>query len=138
MPVAGGPHRLAWPAGVASAVVTVVALLHDEAVAVKAQQRNPGEILGAAIVQLGLRAPRHGRLIAVHDRGTELGLGRLLLREYAGEVAGLRIAERMLLPERALGIQRGDRGLILFPPAAFPYRCPLLSCFSCVHASRVG
>src|SRR5262249_22183906 len=80
-------------------VVPVVALLDDQAIGIEAQQGHPPQVLGAAIAEPGLCVPRHGSLIAVHDRGAELGLGRLLLREHARDVAGLRIVERMLLPE---------------------------------------
>jgi hypothetical protein len=46
--------------------------------------------------------------------------------------------ERMLLPERALGIKRGNGCGVMFAPAALPHSCPPLSCLSCVHGHRVG
>src|ERR1700733_11257665 len=95
-------------------------------------------ILGTAILQPRLRTPRHGSLVPVDDRCAELALGRFLLREHTGQVARLRLAERMLLPARVLGIQSRNGGSVMLAPAALPNLCPPLSCLPRVHPPRVN
>jgi hypothetical protein len=114
-------------------VVPEVAFLQDKPVGPETEQRHPGQILAAAIRQSGLRTPGHGSLITVDDRRAKPALRRFLLREHAGQIARLRIAERMLLPECAFGIKRADSGYVMPGPAAFPYLCPPLSCLSRIH-----
>jgi hypothetical protein len=119
-------------------VVPEVAFFHDKAVGTETEQRHPCQILGAAIGQPALRAPRHGGLITVDDRRTELALRRFFLREHAGQVTRFRILKGMLLPERAFGIKRADSGYVMPGPAALPYLCPPLGCLSCIHMPTIG
>ena len=72
------------PSEDASAVVPEVAFLHDKPVGPETEQRHPGQILRTAIGQLGLRTPRHGRLITVNNRRAKPALRRFLLSEHAG------------------------------------------------------
>jgi hypothetical protein len=99
---------------------------------------TPRRILGAAILQPGLGAPGHSSLIAIDYGRAEPALGRLLLREHAGQITALRLAERMLLPDRALGIERGNSGRIVLAPAALSHRCPPLGCLPRLHAPTAG
>src|ERR1035437_4277407 len=101
-------------------------MFEDEPAGVETQHRHAGQVLGAAIDQPGLRAPGDRGLVAVDDRPAELALGRLFLLEHAGEVTRLRLAERMLLPERAGGVQRRDGVRVVLAPAALPHVCPPL------------
>ena len=66
--------------------------------------------------------------------------GRLFRREHASRVTRLRLAERMLLPERARRIKRGNGGRVMLAPAALPHLRPPLGCLPRVHAptSRRG
>src|ERR1035437_8994439 len=57
---------------------------------------------------------------------------------WMGQVTRLRLPEWVLLPERVLGIKRGNGGRIMLAPAAFPHICPLPGCLSCIHTPRVG
>jgi hypothetical protein len=77
-------------------------------------------------------------LIAVDDGRAEPALCRLLLRENAVQVPCLRLPEWVLLPERVLGIKRGNGGRIMLVPAALPHICPPLGGLSCIHPPRVG
>ena len=108
-------------------MVPEVAFLHDKPVGPKTEQRQPCEILGAAVRQPGLRTPRHGRSVTVDNRHAKPAFRRFLLSEHAVQIARLRVAERMLLPERAFGIKRTDGGYVMPGPAAFPYLCPPLA-----------
>ncbi len=47
-------------------------MFEDEPAGVETQQRHAGEVLGAAIDELGLRAPGNRGLIAVDDRPAKL------------------------------------------------------------------
>ena len=53
-----------------------------------------------------------GRPVTVDNRLAELALRGFLLREHADQIARLRIAERVLLPERPLGVQRTDLAVL--------------------------
>ncbi len=120
-----------------SALGPEVALFHDKPVGAEAQQGHPRQILGAAIDQPGLRGPGHCSLIAINDRLAEPAPGRLLLREHAGQVIRLRLAERMLLPECALGIQRSNRSRVVLAPAALPHIRPPLSGLPRLHPTTI-
>src|SRR5215467_6006458 len=126
-------RRRSGRAADASAVVPEVAFLDHKPVSPETEQRHPCQILAAAIRQSGLRTPGNGSLITVDKRRAKPALRRFLLREHAGQIARLRIAKRMLLPERAFGIQRADSGNVMFLPAALPYLRPPLGCLSCIH-----
>jgi hypothetical protein len=129
----GATQQQDQPPEDASAVVPEVALLHDKPIGPKTEQRHPCQTFLAAIRQPGLRTPRHGSLITVDNRHAKLALRRFLLREHAGQIARLRIAERMLLPESAFGIKRADSGYVMLGPAALPHLCPPLGCLSRIH-----
>jgi len=118
-------------------VVPEVAFLHDKPVRPETEQRHPSQILGAAVRQPGLSAPRYGSLIAVDDRCTKPALRRFFLREHAGQIARFRIVKRMLLPERAFGIQRADSGYVMLRPAALPCLCPPPGCVSRIHMQTI-
>jgi hypothetical protein len=124
--------------GCLSALDPEVAMFQDEPVSAEAQQRHFGQVLGAAIGQPCLGAPGHSSLIAVDNRRAKPALGRLFFREHAGQVTRLGLAERMLLLERLLGIQRCDGGRIMLAPAALPHICPPLGGLSRVHAAGLG
>lgn len=119
-------------------MVPEVTFLHDEPVGPETEQRHPCQFLVAAIRQPGLRAPGHRSLIPIDNGNAKPALRRFLLREHAGKIARLRITERMLLPDRAFGIERADSGYIMLGPAAFPYLCPPLSRLSRIHTTTLG
>src|SRR5690349_15962405 len=119
------PHR--------SAAVPVVAVLHDEPVGAEAEHRHPDQVFAVAIGQLSLGGPGHSRPVTVDNRLAELALRRFLLREHAGQITRLRIAERVLLPERPFGVKRTDSGRVMVRPAVLPYLRPPLGGLSCVH-----
>src|SRR6202044_1266122 len=89
---------------------------------------------GAAVGEPGLRAPGHRGLIAIDDRLAELAARGFLLGEYPRQVAGLGIAERVLLPVRVLGVQRPDRSGVVLAPAPFPDLSPAPRSRPCIHA----
>ncbi len=113
-------------------------MFEDEPVSVETQERQAGQVLGAAIDEPGLRGPGNNGLIAVDDRPAKLAFGRLLLLEHAGKEAGFRLAERMLLPERAIGVERRDRVRVVLTPAALPNLCPPLRGLMSVSESPSG
>jgi hypothetical protein len=118
-------------------MVPEVAFLYDKPVGPETEQRHSCQILGTAIHQPGLSAPRHGRLIAVDDRCAKLALSRFFLREHAGQIARLRIVKRMLLPERAISIKRADSSCVMLAPAALPCLRPALGCLSRIHMPTI-
>ena len=75
--------------------------------------------------------------VAVDDRCAELAAGRLFLSEDAREVAGLRLAERMLLPIRAVGVERPDGIGVVLGPVPLPCVRPTLRGLSGLHASSL-
>src|SRR5215467_8817809 len=126
-------RRRSGRAADASAVVPEVAFLDHKPVSPETEQRHPCQILAAAIRQSGLRTPGNGSLITVDKRRRKPALRRFLLREHTGQIARLRIAEWMLLPERAFGVKRADSGNVMCGPAALPYLRPPLGCLSRIH-----
>ena len=84
-----------------------VPFLDDQPVRVEAYERDADEVLGTPADELRLSAPWNRRAITIDKGRPELALGRLLFDEHAGEVVGLGLAERMLLPERALRVKGG-------------------------------
>ena len=112
-------------------------MFEDEPAGVEAQQRHAGQVLGIAIDEPGLRAPRNRRLITVHDRPAKLAFGRLFLRKHADEVARLRLAERMLLPERTIGVEHRDSVRVVLTPAALPHVRPPLRSLSRMHVTSL-
>src|SRR6266516_384871 len=114
-----------------------VAMFEDQAAGVETQQRHACQILGAAIDERGVCPPGNRGLIAVDDRAAKLAFGRLFLRKHAAEVARLRLAERMLLPERTIGVERGDGVRVVLTPAALPNVCPPLRRLSSVHGESL-
>jgi hypothetical protein len=81
--VGGGAMGARAAGGCLSALDPEIAMFQDEPVSAEAQQRQFGQVLGAAIGQPGLGAPGHSSLIAVDNRRAEPALGRLFFREYA-------------------------------------------------------
>ena len=113
-------------------------MLDDEPVAVETQERNTGEILGAAIDELGLRAPGNRGPITIDDRPSKLANGRLLLLEHTGEIARFRLAERMLLPKRTISVERGDRVRIMLRPTPLPDLRPPLCGLPAIHTKSLN
>jgi hypothetical protein len=114
-------------------MVPEVAFLQDQPVSPETEQRHPCQILITAIGQPGLRAPRNGCPITIDNGHAKPALRRFLLREDAGQIARLRIAERMLLPEGAFGIKRTDSRYVMLGPAALPHLCPPPGRLSRIH-----
>ena len=84
------------------------------------------------------RTPRNCGAVAVDDRWAELAAGRFFFGEDACEVAGLGLAERMLLPVHALGVERGDRVGVVLGPTLFPHVRPALRGLSRIHVPSLG
>ena len=112
-------------------------MFEDEPAGVEAQERHAGKVFSAAIDEPGLRCPGNRGLIAVDDRPAELAFGRLFLLEHPGEVARFRLAERMLLPARAIGVKCGDGAHVVLTPAALPHVCPPLRGLARIHVGSL-
>ena len=114
-----------------------VALLDDEPFWVEAQERNADEVFGTAVLERGLAVPRHRGPITVHEWLSEFALRGLLLVEHASEVAGLRLAKRMLLPVHAVGVESSDGVSVVLAPTALPRIRPALRSLLRVHVSSL-
>ena len=121
-----------------SALVPEVAFLHDEAIGPETQQCHSGQILRATIGQPGLGAPGHGSLVTIDKGHAKSANRRFFLRKHTRQITRLRITERMLLPERAIGIERTDGGFVVPGPAAFAYLSPPQGRLSCIHAPTLN
>ena len=108
-------------------------MLEDEPVSVETQERDASQILGAAIDQLGLGVPGNCGLITIDDRPSKMAHRRLLLREHTGEIPRFRLAERMLLPERTIGIESSDGVYVVLTPTALPDLRPPLRGLPAIH-----
>jgi pimeloyl-ACP methyl ester carboxylesterase len=114
-----------------------VSLLDYETVLIETQERHADEVFAAAVGEFRFRAPRDRGSVAVDDRWAELAAGRVFFGEDAREVAGLGLAERMLLPVHALGVERGDRVGVVLGPTSLPHLGPALRGPSGIHASSL-
>jgi hypothetical protein len=124
-----------------------VALLDDEAVGVEANERDAGELLGTAVLELVFGRPFDGRPVAVHDRFAEPAFGGLLRLERRDDVVGRsdRVSERVRLLRCRRRVEGEDAVGVVLAPAARPDVAPALGSLAGVHqegwaaaSSRMG
>ena len=115
-----------------------VAMFDDETIGVETEERHACEILATAADELGPGAPPNRCPIAVDDRSPELAVGRLLFVEDASEIARFGIAERILLPEGVVGVQRIDGVQVVLTPTALPDVSPPLRGLPRMHVPSLS